>query len=172
MKLTTCFQLCTGITCDHLITRHFLLVLASVSIWQHIQQTFYAVTLFWTLTSFCYIRQSFASCASYCVSVEVKMVVCLLSWRRFEKILLYTDLALDTADGDDSDVESCLRVAWNVWEAISTSVLEEQGENEAFDLGTILHSGNDTCTLSYWIVLHLQYCILYHGLKYQACLVG
>ena len=39
------------------------------------------------------------------------MVVCLLSWRRFEKILLYTDLALDTADGDDSDVESCLRVA-------------------------------------------------------------
>jgi len=41
-------------------------------------------------------------------------------------------------------------------EAISTSVLGEQGEDEAFDLGTVLHSGNNTCTLSYWIVLHLQ----------------
>jgi len=45
------------------------------------------------------------------VLVEVKMVVYLLSWKRFEKILLYTDLALDKADGDDSDMESYLRVA-------------------------------------------------------------
>jgi hypothetical protein len=45
------------------------------------------------------------------VSVEVKIVVCLLSWKRFEKILLYTELALDIADGDDSDMESSLRVA-------------------------------------------------------------
>jgi len=51
-------------------------------------------------------------------------------------------------------------------------MLGEQGEEKAFDLGTVLYSGNDTCTLSYWIVLQLQYCILYHDLKYQACLVG
>jgi hypothetical protein len=56
-------------------------------------------------------RQSSGSCASYSVSVEVKMVVCLLSWKRFEKILLYTDLALGIADGDESDMESYLRVA-------------------------------------------------------------
>lgn len=42
------------------------------------------------------------------------MVMCLLSWKRFEKILLYTDLAPDIADGDDSDMESYLRVALNV----------------------------------------------------------
>lgn len=66
---------------------------------------------FLNTSSFCYIRQSSASCASYSVLVEVKMVVYLLSWKRFEKILLYTDLALDKADGDDSDMESYLRVA-------------------------------------------------------------
>jgi hypothetical protein len=145
----TCCQLC--ITHGHLITWHLLLGLASVSIWHHIQQTFDAIMLFWTFLSFCYMRQSSASC----VSVEVKMVVCLLSWKRFEKILLYTGLALDIADGDDSDMEICLWVAWNVWEAISSSVLGEQGEDEAFDLGTVLRSGNDACTLSYWVVLHL-----------------
>lgn len=168
MRLTTCCQLC--ITHGHLITRHILLGSASVSIWHHIQQMFCAVMLFWTLCPSATSGSLLLPVQAYSVSVEVKMVVCLLSWKRFEKILLYTDLALDKADGEDSDMESYLTVAWNVWEAISESVLGEQGE--AFKLRTVLHSGNDTCTLSYWIVLHSQYCILYHDLKYQACLVG
>ena len=87
------------------------------------------------------------------------------------KILLYTDLDRDIADVDDSDMESSLRFAQNVWEAISERVLGVQVEDEAFDLGTIWHNGKDSCTLSYWIVLHLKYCILYHDLKCQACLV-
>jgi len=110
MRLTTCYQLC--VTCDQLITRHFLLVSASVSIWHHIQQTFYAVTLFWTLTSFCYIRQSFASCASYCVSVEVKMVVCWLSWKRFEKYCYTLTLLLTQQMG----MILTWKVAWGLLE--------------------------------------------------------
>jgi hypothetical protein len=85
-----------------------------VSVWHHIQDILYCYAFLNTYALLLYQANSLLLPVQAIVSVEVTMVMCLLSCKRFGKILLYTDLALDIADGDNSDMESSLRVARNV----------------------------------------------------------
>jgi hypothetical protein len=85
------------------------------------------------------------------VSVEVTIVMCLLSCKGFGKILLYTDLALDIVVG--------IILIWNVacgllemCEKASVKVCRRTRGRTSIQCWNNLHSGNDTSTLNYWIL--------------------